>query len=335
MAMIIAAENEKHRTQSESCSYSNILDEGLLSLVVVPQPPCPLPFFEPTTVSSSPFVSLPLSFEDPFEDPSMEPIPLGPDTSSCQQVSSLQSAHDASSLFVTDGADGLPDSFIQLNKRKPTGAKSLRQDLLNILDPVVDLLGPKRSSEDLSSNNEQGPCKRQRTRQLEEDAVDSESRARFRPYQEQQWREQFQKLIQYKLAHGHCCVPHSYPVDPILARWVKRQRYQYKKFQDRCSSSTMTTRRIQDLESIGFVWHSHAVAWKAKLNELMIFKQQRGHCNVPSYYPENVSLSTWVKCQRRQYKMYVSGSPSSTMTMERFQMLQSLGFVFHVPKSRM
>ncbi|CAJ1956455.1 unnamed protein product [Cylindrotheca closterium] len=150
---------------------------------------------------------------------------------------------------------------------------------------------------------------------------------RFRPYQDKKWKSSFQRLINFKNEFGHCCVPHSYSADAALARWVKRQRHQYNKFIGNNGSSTLTTSRLEQLESVGFVFHSHAAAWFERIDELKDFQQSSGHCNVPSTYPENPALATWVKSQRRQYKLRVSGL-QSTMTMDRFGVLHSMGFLF-------
>jgi hypothetical protein len=202
--------------------------------------------------------------------------------------------------------------------------------LFSILFEQKDgIIGTKRTSSDLLSElSTTLGTKRQRTSQ---DASSQETVMRFRPYQDHQWRGMYQKLVKYKLKHGHCCVPHSYKEDPMLARWVKRQRYQYKKFEDKDPTSTMTAHRIEQLDSIGFVWHSHASAWQTKLNELKAFKHQAGHCNVPSNHPDNPSLSAWTRCQRRQYRLWRSGC-SSTMTAERYELLQALGFSFDTLK---
>lgn len=67
------------------------------------------------------------------------------------------------------------------------------------------------------------------------------------------WEERLQDLIAYKRANGHCIVPSNFESNPQLAVWTKRQRRQYKKYQDGTSSS-MTPERIAKLEDIGFVW---------------------------------------------------------------------------------
>ena len=100
--------------------------------------------------------------------------------------------------------------------------------------------------------------------------------------------------------------------NPALARWVKRQRYQYRLKVDN-KTSTMTDERVALLEGIGFIWDSHAAAWAEKLHELKDFARRRGHCNVPSTYPENPQLATWVKVCTPEYRkstLFCSFPPS-------------------------
>eukprot|EP00980_Cylindrotheca_fusiformis_P002493 scaffold586_cov68-Cylindrotheca_fusiformis.AAC.2 len=151
-------------------------------------------------------------------------------------------------------------------------------------------------------------------------------RRRFRPYQEEQWVQLFEELYKYKEEHGNCLVPHTYAKNPALSRWVKRQRYQYR-LKREGKMSTLTKVRLQKLEEVGFVWDSHAAAWEQRHNELAAFRREHGHCNVPSQYPENPQLATWVKCQRRQCKIFRQGKKSN-MTMERFTALDKLGFIW-------
>eukprot|EP00980_Cylindrotheca_fusiformis_P013546 scaffold3451_cov109-Cylindrotheca_fusiformis.AAC.2 len=136
------------------------------------------------------------------------------------------------------------------------------------------------------------------------------------------WFDQFRKLSYFKEKSGHCCVPISFE-DQLLARWVKRQRYQFKKHQEGKPSHT-NLQRIQMLNSIGFIWDKHSAAWQEKFNELVAFQEGRGHCNV-----DNHQLSNWAKCQRRQYKLFRLGRPSS-MTMERIKALNSIGFAWTI-----
>ena len=156
-------------------------------------------------------------------------------------------------------------------------------------------------------------------------------------HQADRWQEKFHKLLEFRQKHGHCRIPHNWKVDIALAQWVKRQRYQLKLKQDG-KRSTMTRERQELLDSIGFEWNAHEASWDERFKELQIFKSRHGHCDVPTRDKENPKLSIWVKSQRRQYKLFRMGQPSS-MTAERLQKLSELGFEWdprnHMARSNM
>jgi hypothetical protein len=94
------------------------------------------------------------------------------------------------------------------------------------------------------------------------------------------------------------------------------------------SESTMTEERKTLLEDLGFVWDRHSEAWELRFSELSDFLQEYGHTNVQSNY-RNTQLSTWVKCQRRQYKLRWEGDSANKKTLlseERIHRLEALGF---------
>lgn len=165
---------------------------------------------------------------------------------------------------------------------------------------------------------------RKRSHEEVSDIGSDDEERRFRPYQAGQWCEKFDELCAYRRQTGHCLVPHTYKENLPLARWVKRQRYQYKLMMEG-KSSTMTEDRVKALEDIGFIWDSQGAAWEERLGELADFRKTFHHCNVPSNFSDNPQLATWVKCQRRQYKLHVEGKPSN-MTKKRISQLESLGF---------
>lgn len=157
--------------------------------------------------------------------------------------------------------------------------------------------------------------------------ANSTNNNRFRSYQEEQWWERFTELMEYNKVNGHCLVPHKYPENPLLAQWVKRQRYQYK-LKARGDHSTLSDDRQDRLEALGFVWDSHRAAWDERFLELRAFQMSQGHVNVPSGYKHNPTLAVWVKCQRRQYRLYRSGK-ASNMNEERVSKLNSINFVWN------
>jgi hypothetical protein len=155
------------------------------------------------------------------------------------------------------------------------------------------------------------------------------SNSRFRGYQADQWTEKFEELCAFIKTTGHCQVPHGYPTNESLARWTKRQRYQYK-LRLEGKPCTMTEDRIGALNALGFVWNSHEAIWEERWTELEEFKLANGgHCNVPSQFETNQKLATWVKCQRRQYKLFLAQQPSN-MTPNRAARLHELGFVWEL-----
>lgn len=252
---------------------------------------------------------LPLSFEKPFDETSLEPRCFRP------HITSID-----------------PAPLSKSSLKKETEDLELGKSLVSLLcDSTDDIVLKKRSSDKLlSAMFVPSQFKRQR---VSAHFPSKRSVRRFRPSQDHRWRVMFQNLVNFKLKHGHSCVPHSYQGDPILARWVKRQRYQYKKFEENDATSTMTTFRIEHLNSIGFVWHLHESAWRTKFNELKAFQQRNGHCNVPSSECKNLPLVAWIRCQRRQCSVWRSGSNNTTMTAERHELLESLGFACEAHKS--
>jgi len=158
------------------------------------------------------------------------------------------------------------------------------------------------------------------------DTIDqmSSNDGRFRLYQSELWNQRFQSLVAYQKQTGNCQVPLTYIQDPALVRWVKRQRYQYKLMTEG-KPSAMTADRVHALENIGFVWNTQRTAWWDRFQELVEFKCIHGHCSVPSSNGKNPPLAVWVKCQRRQYKLFKRGEPCH-LTPQRIQDLESIGF---------
>jgi len=143
-----------------------------------------------------------------------------------------------------------------------------------------------------------------------------------------QWGDYFELLSKYKKAHGDCFVPSNCLVDGCdLNSWTGTQRQEYRKFQDGLPSS-MTPERIEQLESIEFSWKYPPVPteWTAMLDLLRKFKDVTGHCRpapIESY--QGANLGFWAHVQRQEYRKLQAGVKSS-MTLERIEKLESLGF---------
>lgn len=238
----------------------------------------------------------PRSFEVPFHDTRYEPRPLG---------------------VSYAGKEDCPTSLTDLIGFAMNSALAGKDDSMAWKLPSCS----KRAMDAPTTTYQASILSNKRFKLSDEEQV-----SRFSSHQDELWLEQFGKLNNYKQGYGHCCVPITYGADQMLARWVKRQRYQYKRYKD-CKPSAINPSRIELLDSIGFIWDAHSAQWQEKMRELTAYACENGHCSIPSYDPNNVRLSTWVKCQRRQYKLRQSGKPSN-MTDNRIEKLNSIGFAW-------
>jgi hypothetical protein len=71
------------------------------------------------------------------------------------------------------------------------------------------------------------------------------------------------------------------------------------------------------------------MAWEERSKDLQQYLKEHGDCNVPTLYMPNKRLATWVKCQRRQYKLFCDGT-TSTMNLDRINGLNRMGFTWKV-----
>jgi hypothetical protein len=115
--------------------------------------------------------------------------------------------------------------------------------------------------------------------------------------------------------------------DP-LRFYCCRQRRQYKLLRDG-KQTTLTPERLEMLNHLGFIWDSHQVTWSEKFQSLLEYKKENGNCNVPSNNSKHKKLATWIKCQRRQYKLYLE-SRASSMTADRISELNTIGFNWEI-----
>ena len=121
------------------------------------------------------------------------------------------------------------------------------------------------------------------------------------------WNERYNELVEFKRVHGHCNVPSVYDENPALTQWVKRQRYQHT-LKSSKKHSVLTPARYDMLERIGFIWSAHEASWEESYEHLVEFRNQYGHCRVPTRYPPDQQLATWVKMQRRQFRLLKASS---------------------------
>jgi hypothetical protein len=304
---------------------ASLFDVETFALTMLPEPSARLqqrfnqPATRPEEITSLVLAELAgdLFDDDLFDSAEFEPLPLS--QGNTFRRNSLQHHQSVQSRFTL-----LENTLNQILTQESATAQHLVMSQPALLvNPVVSSAPVKREFEPIDPL---ASSKKQRTETPEE------AERRFRPYQAEQWSEKFAELCEFKKNKGHCCVPHTYKENPALARWVKRQRYQYK-LKNEGKQSTMTDERVIALENNGFIWDSHRAAWQERWNELCDYKKDNRHCNVPSNFPSNPQLATWVKCQRRQYKLYWDGK-TSNMTLGRITELEKLDFEWELRGSK-
>jgi hypothetical protein len=139
------------------------------------------------------------------------------------------------------------------------------------------------------------------------------------------WMVRFEQMREFKVQFGHCLVPSKYSANPKLGRWVKNQRTSYRLYQEG-KPNPMTADRIRELDGINFDSGTSQTDWSVRFQQLCEFKEQFGHCLVPTKYSTDPKLGNWVSNQRSYYRLYQEGKPSP-MTADRSRALDGIGFV--------
>jgi superfamily II DNA or RNA helicase len=120
----------------------------------------------------------------------------------------------------------------------------------------------------------------------------------------------YARLAAFKKVYGHCNVPSSYSKDPVLARWVVKQRH---------PAGSRSSDDVVRLKAMGFDWNPLVSSWEKRYKQLLMFKKQHGHCNVPRTGKNNKSFASWISHQRTL-------KPKDGLSPERIRRLDALGF---------
>lgn len=135
----------------------------------------------------------------------------------------------------------------------------------------------------------------------------------------------FSTRLDFLLQYGHCLVPKNYGP---LGSWVRAQRHMMKEkgamgspFED---GGLLSSERVLRLDRLGFIWDVHEWQWDQAYHDLLQYKEEHNHTNVPMSYG---GLGLWVFNQRSEYNSYRKGKQSG-MTQTRFDLLEKIGFEF-------
>uniref|UniRef100_A0A7S1ZGB7 Helicase-associated domain-containing protein n=3 Tax=Ditylum brightwellii TaxID=49249 RepID=A0A7S1ZGB7_9STRA len=146
------------------------------------------------------------------------------------------------------------------------------------------------------------------------------------------WNTNFQKLVAYKEKYGHINLPNRARDDKeldSLCVWVSSQKSKYQAYLYG-EQGTPHPWRITALENLGIQWQVKAGKWKKHYEDLLAFKEQHGHCMVPTRTSkEYKDLGSWVAVQRMEYRNAKEGK-ASQLNPERTELLEKAGFVWNV-----
>ena len=146
--------------------------------------------------------------------------------------------------------------------------------------------------------------------------------------------ERFKALMEFKQKFGHCDVSQARYCDyRALASWCAKARMSYKQIQNKEQPKIrLTVEEIRQLEEVGFKWSLPRIStFEERFRELMGFKKQFGHCNVPSTRSGPfASLGTWCDNLRKSYKMRHNGERGKVVLLEEnIRRLEDAGFQWH------
>jgi Helicase associated domain len=135
--------------------------------------------------------------------------------------------------------------------------------------------------------------------------------------QETAWNAKFRELQRFQQQHDHCLVSrnqHDHEAEyPGLVNWVNMQRI---------SRHTMDTKRIQQLDSIGFVWDARDAhrndSWNVMFEQLREYQTIHGDCKVPRSFRDK-KLANWVETQR-------TTRTRTKLSPDQWAKLQSISF---------
>jgi len=164
------------------------------------------------------------------------------------------------------------------------------------------------------------------------------------------------EVKRFKIKFGHCMIPHKFPENPSLGTWVDTQRRRYRKYlkvkaqsnskkrtSDDCNYSAekrvgfhqmcMSEDQVQKLLDIGFVFEprmSREDTWQRRVEELQVYKDNHGHCNVREDDMSVPGLGKWVSYVRRSNRLAKAGKRAKKLSKEKQIQLEKMGFIFEL-----
>jgi Helicase associated domain len=149
------------------------------------------------------------------------------------------------------------------------------------------------------------------------EASSSSSSSSSSSKQVKRWDERFDELVKFKVLYGSCRVPHRYPDNPGLSRWVVYMRSSYQ-------AGTLPADRVDKLNQVGFIWSDRGhTTWDKRCQQLELYRAMHGTSRVSCDTPESAQLWRWSSVQRANYRL-------GKLSADRIRALDALGFIWDV-----
>ncbi|MBF0379425.1 MAG: Helicase associated domain protein [Magnetococcales bacterium] len=129
---------------------------------------------------------------------------------------------------------------------------------------------------------------------------------------EANWLDMYRQLFIFAHEKGHCLVSKSHPATMLLSKWCDNQRKAK-------ANNTLSQDQINRLSELNFVWEQKQVIVEEMMIVLKAFKEEQGHCNVPTQGSKYSQLGLWLQFQRQSYK-------KGELDPLRQQKLEEMGF---------
>lgn len=259
-----------------------------------------------------------------------------------QQEEERKAQDDFDSLFDDQHVFGIPydigkgnDFNKEISTAAAAAASSHDDEGLN---PLGDMVSPiiKRKNKDNSEGFGEISANDSTTNTQQSGNIHdvSYTRARRRKEADTIFEERFNQLLQFKEEFGHCNVPIKYSENPSLGQWCSSLKSMYNRIQNGVQSRILSKVRIERLEQIGFLWRvlGPVALFNKRCCQLIAFRDEFGHCNVPQKYKANKSLGTWCQVMRTSYSKIQKGliNNSCALSHEWIERLEEIGFQWEV-----
>jgi DNA-binding transcriptional regulator YiaG len=124
-------------------------------------------------------------------------------------------------------------------------------------------------------------------------------------------------LTAFKERHGHCNLIAAHEgLDLDLVDWLKDVRKSKKQ-------GRLDPRYIRQLERLGFVWRPKEQNRQEMYSALLDYRKRYGDCRVPSQWPKNRRLASWVERMR-------AAKRRNKLTHAQIQELDRIGFIWSI-----